>query len=63
MMTAPFLVPAQPVTLPITLTVGGQVCQAGTIIIEPADTHGSITRCLAQFLRDVAETVEGVSPE
>ncbi|MGW1405032.1 hypothetical protein [Streptomyces sp. NPDC002403] len=63
MTTAPLAVTLPSITLPVTITVGGMPCQAGTITTDPTDTHGSISRCLADFLRDVADVIEQTTSE
>ncbi|MGW1151980.1 hypothetical protein ACWD45_11965 [Streptomyces rubiginosohelvolus] len=53
--------PAVSITLPVTITVGGLTCEAGTITVDPGDAAGSIRSEIAAFLREAANIVEGVT--
>ncbi|WP_405195169.1 hypothetical protein [Streptomyces anulatus] len=55
--------PAVSITLPVTITVGGLPCEAGTITVEAGDVAGSIRRDLPALLREAADYYEQTAEE
>ncbi|MGW9385396.1 hypothetical protein [Streptomyces globisporus] len=50
--------PAVSITLPVTITVGGLPCEAGTITVEAGDVAGALRRDLPALLREAADCYE-----